>query len=149
MPKASSSDDGTTPNRSSAPNGLFRVSTDGAISTVTRDVTGGAAEAIRRLINLAYHASCSEEEGRFPRFRILAGTSGNGRYGVQFGPFPRYVNDTKDLRKLAPAAAFRGSAILFDEPRFPPVFIFSVKYVQAVRTWTKASFRRFLQRLIT
>ena len=37
-----SANDGTTPNRSGAPNGLFRIAMDGSFSIVTHDVTGGA-----------------------------------------------------------------------------------------------------------
>lgn len=38
-----SGNDGTTPNRPSAPNGLFRIAMDGSRSIVTRDVTGGGS----------------------------------------------------------------------------------------------------------
>lgn len=71
--------------------------------------------AVERLITLAYHASCLEEEGHFPRFRIIAGYPYTSRHAVHFGPFPRYLKDVKALRKLAPAAGFRGSAIVFGE----------------------------------
>lgn len=76
-------------------------------------------EAIDRLIHLAFNASLEPEEGRYPKFRIIAGTNARIRSQVELCStrFPSGVEvaDVETLRRLAPAATSQSAALYFGE----------------------------------
>lgn len=70
-------------------------------------------DGIRRLIQLAYYASLSQEEGRFPRFRcMIANLEGDIRLAARCS-IP--LVDVESLRRLAPAASGTEGALLVAE----------------------------------
>lgn len=68
---------------------------------------------VQRLVQLAYAASLLEEEGRFPRFRIISRTVPL-RCTVQFDP-PIVIDTIGTLRRLAPAVSRRERALYITE----------------------------------
>ena len=87
----------------------------------TRESYGDISdEGVRFLVTLAYFASQSVEEGRYPRFRIFVAPSGGASLAPdpwQLGRFAKAVplHDVDDLRRLAPCAASHDYALEVEE----------------------------------
>ncbi len=64
---------------------------------------------VERLIQLAYAASLLEEEGRYPRFRIVSRTVPL-RCTVEFNP-PLAIDSIESLRRIAPSVSSRQRAL--------------------------------------
>jgi hypothetical protein len=71
-------------------------------------------DGIRRLIQLAYYTSLTQEEGRYPRFRCMIADVGKGNIQlVASCTIP--LDDVELLRRLAPAASETDGALLVTE----------------------------------
>ena len=71
-------------------------------------------EAIRSLVVLAFYLSIREDEGRFPRLRLISGTMEDARLSAKFSS-PAKFEDVHELRRLAPAAGTPDFALLVAE----------------------------------
>src|SRR5690606_28694988 len=73
-------------------------------------------EHLRWLIKLAYFASQTADEGRYPQFRIFCPAAGSRSAMDELRIFtfqePRPLRDVNSLRKLAPLVASRERALL-------------------------------------
>ena len=86
-------------------------------------------EGIRRLINLAFHASMVSEEGRFPSFRIVS----HGKDNIRTIAECDVVLDTVDkLRRLAPAVSGDHSVALLVSDDTGPLRCVGLSIVDAM-----------------
>jgi hypothetical protein len=76
-------------------------------------------EGIEQVIQLAFNASLEPEEGRYPKFRIIAGPNASTGSFVRFNsmtfPGGQQIPDVETLRRLAPTAASHSAALYFGE----------------------------------
>jgi hypothetical protein len=71
-------------------------------------------DGIRRLIQLAYCTSLAQEEGRYPRSRLMNADVGRGHLRLAAScTIP--IDDVESLRRLAPAASETDGALLVTE----------------------------------
>lgn len=71
-------------------------------------------QAIRRLVQIAFHLSIREDEGRFPRLRLISGALDDYRLTAKFAS-PLELDDVHELRRVTPAASAPDFALLVAE----------------------------------
>ena len=70
---------------------------------------------VERLVNLAFNLSIREDEGRFPRLRVISGTLEDHRLAARFAK-PLEFDNVHELRRLAPVAGAPDFALLSTRP---------------------------------
>ena len=80
-----------------------------------RSATSELSDAgVEKLVNLAFNLSIREDEGRFPRLRVISGTLEDHRLAARFAT-PSKFDDVHELRRLAPVAGAPDFALLVAE----------------------------------
>lgn len=69
---------------------------------------------LRLLVNVAFFLSVREDEGRFPRLRIVSGRTDDSRLATRFSESIAF-NDVHELRRVTPAAQAPDFALLVAE----------------------------------
>jgi hypothetical protein len=109
------------------PNELFAAIIeyrDGGSKAIVGARGGISNDGLRRLMLLAYYASQTVEEGRYPTFRMYVPPAGYPGVGADPWEVLRFrqpvpLGDVEDLRRLAPSAASHDFALKVEEQVIP------------------------------